>query len=70
MFVANRRYQTLLVLLYKDPPSLATIFQTFGLYSLEARWSSTPDPLLDLVLLYCSQSYHPLVGYLINVIHH
>jgi hypothetical protein len=85
MFLANRRYQTSPVLLYKDPPSLATISRTSGLYSLEAEWSSTPGLLLemiffdllvvgpgyhDLVLFYCSQSYHPLVGHLINIIHH
>jgi hypothetical protein len=46
MFVVNTRYQTLPVLLYKDPSSLATIFQTSGLYSLEAGWSSTPGPYL------------------------
>jgi hypothetical protein len=51
MFVVNRRYQILLVLLYKDPPSLAAIFQTFGLYSLEAGWSSTLGPLLEMTLL-------------------
>jgi hypothetical protein len=51
MFVVNRRYQTLPILLYKDPPSLATISQTFGLYSLEAGWSSTPGPLLEMTLL-------------------
>jgi hypothetical protein len=51
MFAVNRRYQILPVLFYKDPPSLATIFQTSGLYSLEAGWSSTLDPLLEMTLL-------------------
>jgi hypothetical protein len=51
MFVANRRYQILPVLLYKDLLSSVTIFQTSGLYSLEAGWSSTPGPLLEMTLL-------------------
>jgi hypothetical protein len=49
--VVNRRYQTLPILLYKDPPRLATIFQTSGLYSLEAGWSFTLGPLLEMTLL-------------------
>jgi hypothetical protein len=51
MFVVNRRYQTLPVLLYKNPLSLAIISQTSGLYFLEAGWFSTPGPLLEMTLL-------------------